>query len=205
MYEYDSSGLGQQEEAPPAVSAPVMQTVQTPIGPKSRVSTRIMGPSGLEHTCNCYEGLPRDMVAAMVRPWATEFSTGLFGKKYECVCDPMWTTCPPEMKPIPASPNYAEKKKACDAFIAEARAKLPEAQHDIENEAFRLAVAQNIARAFGVPESRVERMKPAEFLTVVEERSRRSRSIWILSAITVAAGGSFLLWNFLRGRKRTEP
>lgn len=200
MYEYNSRPMGQDEDAGEAQRTHVF-TIETPVGPRRRVAMRIQGPSGLEHTCSCYEDFPRDMVAAFVRPHAVEFSTGLFGKKYECVCDPMWTTCPPEMRPIPASPEYAAKKKECDAFIAESKVKLPEAQRDIENEQFRLEVARKIARAFGVSESRVEKIKPAEFLTVVEERSRRARGIWVLSAITVAAGGSLLLWQFLRGRK----
>jgi hypothetical protein len=200
MYEYSKHPMGQ--EAPPVAPAqPVALTISTPVGPKRRVGMRVMGPSGLEHSCNCYEDLPRDMVAAMVRPWATEFSTGLFGKKYECVCDPMWSTCPQDMRPVPASPDYAAKKQACNAFIADAKAKLPVAHLDIENEGFRLTVAQNIGRAFGLPESQVKKLRPAEFLTVVEERSRRSSGIWIVSALTVAAGGGYLLWSYLRGRK----
>lgn len=206
MYEFDSRGLGQVASEPySVVGTPTAQTVQTALGPLARVSLSLIGRSGLRHSCHCYEGLPRDAVAATVRPYAVEFSTGLFGKKYECGCDQMWSTCPTEMRPIPASPDYAEKKKACDAFIAEAKKRLPEAYHDIEDEQFRLAVAQNIGRAFGIPESKIATLKPAEFLTVAEEKSRRAAGIWALSAITVAAGGGYLLWSFLRGRKKAKP
>jgi hypothetical protein len=225
MYEFDSTGLGtafqaarvmsrpltlaqqaeRQLESGTAASEAITWTIDTPIGPKKRVGMHIVGPSGLRHTCHCYEDLPRDMVAAVSRPYALEFATGLFGKRYECGCEPVWTWCPESMRPIPAAPDFATKKRLCEEYQQRSKKRLPEAYKDIEDEGFRLAIAQHLGRAAGLTEAQVERLDPAEFLTVAEEKSRRATGIWILSAITVAAGGGYLLWSFLRGRKRTEP
>jgi hypothetical protein len=207
MYEYDIRGLGQAEQPQSGAAASEALTwiIDTPIGPRKRVGMHIVGPSGLRHTCHCYEELPRDMVAAIARPYALEFTTGFFGKKYECGCEPVWAWCPEEIRPIPAAPGFAKKKKQCEAYKQRAKAKLPESYKDVEDEGFRLAIAQNLGRAAGLTEDQVSRLKPAEFLTVAEEKSRRAAGIWTLSAITVAAGGGYLLWSFLRSRKKAKP
>jgi hypothetical protein len=171
-----------------------------PEGTFERVSLKIMGPAGLYNDCACYRNLPREARAGVVRPWSLEFDTGPLGDVFACQCNVI-TRCPPSMQPIPYSPNYAAKKKECDAYVATAKTKKAAAQRDIEDEGFRQEVAQQIARAAGVPAWRMRLTGPAEFTTVLEERERRGRGIWILSTLTIAAGGGLLLWKHLRDRR----
>jgi hypothetical protein len=201
MYEYTRAwdGLGQEAEEQTAR----FQTVTGPEGAFDRVALKIMGPSGLWQECHCYRNFPRDVVAPRSRPWAMEFDTGALGERFSCQCDVV-TQCPPEMRPIPYSPDYKTKKAECDAYMARAKTMLPAAQRDIEDESFRGDVSLKIARAAGVPEWRLRFVEPAEFLTVLEERSRRERGIWVLSTITIAAGGGYLLWKYLRARRGEE-
>jgi hypothetical protein len=203
MYEYTQSwdGLGQEATEEPQDAR--FQTVTTPEGTFERVALKIMGPTGLWQDCHCYRNFPRDMVAPRSRPWSMEFDTGALGDRFSCQCDVVMQ-CPPEMRPIPYAPDYKAKKRECDSYQARAKTMLAAAQRDIEDEGFRGDVAMKIARAAGVPEWRLRFVEPAEFLTVLEERSRRERGIWVLSTITIAAGGGYLLWKYLRARRGEE-
>jgi hypothetical protein len=181
----------------------MFHTVSGPRGTFERVSLKIMGPSGLYNDCACYKNFPRETVAATARPWSLEFDTGPLGDRFSCQCNVV-TRCPPSMQPIPYSPQYREKRRECDAYEARARTMRSAAYRDIEDEEFRQEVAHQIARAAGIPDWRLRFTGPAEFLTVVEERSRRARGIWVLSTITIAAGGGLLLWKYLRARRGRE-
>lgn len=207
MGEYVRSWSGLGEEVPPApdedIPTPVFHTITGPEGTFDRVSLKIMGPAGLLNDCACYRNFPREIVAPMARPWSLEFDTGVLGDRFSCQCNVV-TQCPPSMRPIPGSPEYREKKKTCDAYRVNVKTMKAAAEHDIEDEGFRQEVAQRIARAAGVPGWRMRFTGPAEFLTVVEERERRSRGIWVLSTLTIAAGGGLLLWKYFRGRRGGE-
>jgi hypothetical protein len=198
MYEFTKSryGLGQDDDGPTSVK---MQ--KTPVGTFQRIQTGLTGPSGLVQSCQCYKNSPREGVSTLSRPWTLEFDTGPGGDRFVCGCETVTTGCPESMRPVPYSPDYASKQKQCEEWKKAAREKKPEADRDIENEQFRLQLAQKMARAAGVPEWRINLIRPAEFLTVVEERSRRGQAVWIFSTITIAAGGGFLLWKYLRGRR----
>jgi hypothetical protein len=208
MGEYVRSyeGLGQEAAPAPDPDAPTprFHMISGPEGTFERINMRVMGPAGLWNDVACYRNFPRETVAPMARPWSLEFDTGPLGDRFSCQTNVMWTTCPPSMQPIPYSPEYQAKKKECDAYKAMAKTKKAAAERDIENEGFRREIAQQIARAAGVPEWRLRFTGPAEFLTVVEERSRRARGIWVLSTLTIAAGGGYLLWKYLRARRGGE-
>jgi hypothetical protein len=149
-------------------------------------------PEGM--SCHCYEKMAREMIAPVAHPYSLEVNT--LGRDFKCTCNP--TMVCPESVHRGVSTRDPWRAHVCKQWIDQTK---ETASRVIASEEFRSQMARAVAKAGEIPGWQQLFMQPAEFTEVLEEREARERPIIIVGVLAIAAGGGFLLWKFLRGKR----
>lgn len=141
--------------------------------------------------CTFYQNSPRELVVQMSKPYTMEISTPR--DHFIGFCHPN-VACPEEIHQG-ASVRDPWRGRQCAAWKQQWE---QQAAGIIADEEFRKNVTERVLDVAGITGTDRYRVKPAEFLEVVQERETRERPVKLIAFIVLAASGGILTFGYVR-------